>query len=86
MIVIRVEIWPQGDQGNAREIANAVIANDGSGTKSVGNYLATFQTAPGRLADSEVKGFKRRQNHVWELIRLSLNNAFEKEVSNGPQR
>jgi len=38
MIVVKIEIWPHGDQQQARLIGSAVIVNDGTGTPEKGNY------------------------------------------------
>lgn len=38
MIVVKIELWPLGDQAQARVIGQARIANDGTGTSELGNY------------------------------------------------
>jgi hypothetical protein len=42
MIVIKVELWPLGDESAKREIASGKIWNDGTGDHSTGNYDAEF--------------------------------------------
>ena len=53
MIVVKVEVWPYGDETGAEEIASAYIGNMGSvegSTHEHGNYHAVFhgkETKPG---------------------------------------
>lgn len=38
MIVVRVEMWPQGDKTRAYPLALMTMTNDGTGSKTEGNY------------------------------------------------
>lgn len=38
MIVVRMELWPGGDQTKARPLGVITIVNDGTGTVEEGNY------------------------------------------------
>lgn len=38
MIVVRIELWPHGDQARARQLGVIAITNDGTGTAATGNY------------------------------------------------
>lgn len=65
MLVIHVEIWPQGDGNLRRKIGQINIANDGSGTSETGNYTVAASHAgehfgkPGPYKTGQVKGFRR---------------------------
>lgn len=38
MLVIKVELWPHGEQMHAKEIARLNIANDGTGGRDFADY------------------------------------------------
>lgn len=40
MIVVTVEIWPQGNRHEATELGRVVVASDGTGTPEIGHYHA----------------------------------------------
>lgn len=42
MLVVTVELWPFGDEARKHTIATGVIANDGTGDNTMGNYDAVF--------------------------------------------
>ena len=68
MIVVRVELWPKGDEKSAKEIARGHITNDETGTDLLANYEATF----GPSLTAYVKDFPRRSHNVWRLIKEAL--------------
>ena len=74
MIVIRIELWPQGDSTKIKKIANAVIINDATGTFSKGNYAYCLYGKLKKLKDGRVLGFNRRRDHVWKLLKLVLED------------
>lgn len=38
MVVVKVEIWPHGDESKARPLGVVMISNDGTGDTTKGNY------------------------------------------------
>lgn len=81
MIVIKVELWPGGNEARAQEIARGRIANDGTGTLASGNYRAAFTSevsADRYLRKADIQNFPRRRKNVWELIRRALEAANER--------
>lgn len=44
MLVATLELWPQGDRTRAKQLVNALIWNDGSGTPETGNYQYLVST------------------------------------------
>lgn len=40
MIVVKVELWPFGQEELAKTLGVATITNDGTGTQDSGNYVA----------------------------------------------
>lgn len=45
MIVVKIELWPKGDEKRARPLGVIMIHNDGSGDAKTGNYKATLSHA-----------------------------------------
>lgn len=76
MIIIKVELH-SARTGKVTEIASAKIVNDGTGTKTRGNYKAWFWGAKKRQMRSEVEvtNWPRNAKHVWTLVAECLKNA-----------
>lgn len=53
MIVVKLEMWPLGDQSKAREIGRTYIANVG-GTAERGNYVAAVCRKGDTLVPKEI--------------------------------
>ncbi len=72
MIRVRVELVPFGNEENSREIAQMVIANDGTGNSDLGNYgfarSDTFDHEEGAVFTFD------RKRSVWELIGKCLDS------------
>jgi hypothetical protein len=76
MIVIKVEMWPRGVESRKREIGSLRIANDGTGTREIGNYTYDLRGAKERtMGEGRVMGFARLREHVWDLITRVLEHA-----------
>jgi hypothetical protein len=80
MIVIKIELWPHGDESKCREIGRAIIANIG-GTPEFGVYQAELLKSA-EYANSQnvgavykrgiVEGFSRKSGSPWRLLKLAL--------------
>jgi hypothetical protein len=70
MLRVTVELLPCGDESRRRTLASMDIANDGTGTRTVGNYRGTLHaeyTGPhGRHGN--VFGYNRTSQSVWSLV------------------
>lgn len=70
--------------GKVTSLGEAVIYNDGTGSDSLGNYVAefgkkgqTFQQAHSRpWKFAEVKGFPRKRLLAWDLLQRALTAAL----------
>jgi hypothetical protein len=79
MLIIRVELH-SAITGKVTEIARMRLYNDGTGDHEVGNYVGeTFrgrdkEALDGRVTvrKAEVKGYKRNNFHVWNLVAKML--------------
>jgi len=75
LIKITVELWPPLITGKKpREIARALIINNGSGTKKRGNYNVKLWLKKKNVwKEVEVKNFPRKSYNVFELLKRVLN-------------
>lgn len=80
MLVIKIELWPLGDGCKAETLGVAKIVNDGTGTRSVGNYtLSIFRKGSSKVLKSgRISGFPRLRKGPWELLMLCLASAYLK--------
>lgn len=77
MLVIKIELWPFGDEKKKSVIAQAVVANVG-GTAELGNYeVYEGLSHPKELTklehDAEVLAHERLNAPVFSLIRKALS-------------
>jgi len=67
MIKITVELLPHGNEANKRLLGVMLIANDTTGTATVGNYIGAMESEYGERA-GVVRGFNRKTQSVWSLV------------------
>ena len=80
MIRITIEMVPRGNEAKKYTMGSATITNDGTGTKTRGNYVFRQFSKTGRqLASVDVWDFPRGRMSVWYLLHWALNNAFNKQ-------
>jgi len=70
MIVVRIEVWPDGDGTRAEELARLHIANDGTGDEAVGSYNVSAVEGTDVLS-GRVEGHRRGQGAL-ALVRDAL--------------
>jgi hypothetical protein len=79
MIVVRVELW-SAVTGAKTELARMHIANQGTGTATLGDYEGkTFRGRDAAALDKEIvshsatlEKFPRTAKHVWNLVARML--------------
>jgi hypothetical protein len=84
VIYIRMELWPYGDRSMAKVIGEGVIANDGQGTSTSGNYNSWFKngefedpTRPSKAwKTAHLDGFPRKRMFGWDLVKKLLDVAL----------
>lgn len=71
MIVVKIEIWPFGDQRKARELGRVEIVNDGKGTQDQADYDVRFHD---ELSEKRVKLQDHRRGPMgfWRLVRDAM--------------
>jgi pyoverdine/dityrosine biosynthesis protein Dit1 len=76
MIRVRVDLVPFGNEDEAKEIGQLVLANDGSGNAFTGNYVFVYADDSGKEHVGSVKDFPRKQS-IWKLIAECLHSNLE---------
>ncbi len=79
MIKIIVELHPYGDESRKQVLSEAKIWNDGTGTKTRGNYKFQILTqgSSGIWKSGSLANFPRKQKNVWYLLFLCLNSILK---------
>ncbi len=81
MVVVKIELWPGGDQSKARTLGMAMITNDGSGDVATGSYDVELSHSgryfgrPGCWRRGEVKNHDR-QLSPYHLVLSALRAAL----------
>jgi hypothetical protein len=88
MIVVKVEMWPKGDEKRAREIGRAHIANVGGDGERADYDVKLLKSAKysqhnaGKVYKrGRVEGFRRHRG-PWPLLFLALANALRLRAPN----
>ena len=70
MLKITVELLPYGREEGKRLLGAMLIANDGTGTPEVGNYVATMHSeyTGKKPRVARLRNFKRRKQSCWSLV------------------
>lgn len=81
MLRVTIELVPHGDESRKSTLATAIIANDGTGDATTGNYDARFYDKSGTKLwkGAKVTGFPRRRRLPWDLLQRALNIAIGEE-------
>jgi hypothetical protein len=83
MIVIKVIMWPMGDESREREIARAYISNDYKTSRNtsgkLGSYNAKFmqsqQYDPKKIwKEGRAENINREKRGVWDILYLCLKS------------
>lgn len=80
MIRVTVELLPYGLEQNKQHLGTVVIANDGSGTKSRGNYkfrLSRRGQPESAWLVGTVENFPRLRLTAYDLLYLALKKVLE---------
>lgn len=78
MIVIRIEMWPLGDESRKRELGVGHIINDGNGSVERGDYRVEllkspeYAKSPGIWKKGRVQNFPRLRLGPWDLLFRAL--------------
>lgn len=83
MLVVKVELWPFGDENKKEDLGKVIFYNDGTGTTELANYNVKFEhTFIKRkspvISMLRIDGFKK-QAGFWRLVNMALTKML-KEV------
>lgn len=94
MIVVKIELWPWGNEERMREIGRMFIANTGQDrVPDRGDYTGAVSMdcpspvdpeGPSPTRSGEVKDYPRLSYNVWRLITRMLLSAFPEEAKGIP--
>lgn len=82
MIVIKLELWPKGDENRKRDLGSAHIIHQEMADDHHANYLVKllkgteYSKHPGTLYKSTIVNRFKRQLGPWLLIQTALNQIF----------
>lgn len=69
MIVVRIELWPKGDETKKKPLGMIGIANDASGNSTLGNYtFSSINKAGLPYRSGSVKQFPRKRLLAFDLL------------------
>jgi hypothetical protein len=71
MIMVRIEVWPYGDEEHAEPLGKLYIANTGAGTLAVADYDLLLDEGSGRKRVAVVRGYERERGWL-PLLREAL--------------
>ena len=73
MIRVKVDIVPYGNEDEARQVAQMIIANDGTGDNNIANYGFVYSDNSD-FGEGAVFDFSRSTG-IWELIYKCLGSG-----------
>lgn len=82
MVVVKLELWPQGDASKAQPIGEVRITNDGSGSAARGNYAVDLAHSgryfgkPGVWRKGRVEGYDRVGLSPYHLVLAAIESAL----------
>lgn len=75
MVVVKIELWPLGDEDFKKSLGEVHIINDGTGTRTRGNYKVNFFNRAGRYFKSKkIENHPRQATSTWNLLAKVFGN------------
>ena len=75
MLVLKLEVFPQGIERHKKLIGLGRISNDRTGTTEEGNYTVEL-VHEGKALRTKVRGFRRKDCNGWELVYEALKAVY----------
>ena len=79
MLQVLINVHPQGDKTQMRLTAGVKIINDGTGTKTKGNYRYMLISKGKKIKQGRITGFPRRSQNALRLLHRVLDNAYRED-------
>ena len=88
MIRVTIELVPHGNESKTRTLHVGVIANNGTGSKTKGNYYFALSQRGSRKVwkSGVVQGFPRKSRGAWNLLYRVLEEAAERRGRNSKEK
>jgi len=92
MIVIKIELWPSGDESKRKELCRGSIVNDWTGTNEEANYNISLLGSGDTDFDGPVEMsatlnyFKRKKYELWDLVAQAMIMAIGEKRMDGWER
>lgn len=92
MIVIKLEMWPKGDESKAYTLGRTYLWNDGTGGIKRRNYEVAVRRKgqevlrvgqhprDGALRQGTVRDYPAPSYNIWRLVIRALKDAFPEET------
>jgi hypothetical protein len=84
MIKITIEIWKQGNPLDKSLLGVIDIINDGTGTKTKGNYSYSLISKGRKFRKGRIVHFERKKKNVFFLLYEILKNAIWEQQGETP--
>lgn len=78
MLVVKIELWPNGHAAGSRELCRGFIVNDGTGTGDIGNYYIRLKMPDNTRNIGRVIQFPRNLS-PWTLLYRALKDIAREE-------
>lgn len=77
MVVVKIELWPCGDESKRQSLGVMHIINEGSGSRTEGNYDVVVFNKDGSmvLKTAKIRGFPRAVLGGWDLLHWALRKT-----------
>ena len=79
MIIVDLKLWPLGFADEETLLGFIKIWNDGTGSKTKGNYCYTLVKKNKIKTEGRITSFPRKRKDAFNLLWLVLKDVYEKE-------
>ncbi len=77
MIVVKIELWPGGEEAKKKLLKKMTITNIRSRRTSMGDYKVEVLNKHGKVARiAHVWSHRRKELSVWRLVQKALDATF----------
>ena len=76
MIRIDIDLFPGGFEDDRENLGYIKIWNDGTGSKTKGNYRYKAMKNGRQKAEGSIKGFPRKQRDVFRLLECVIEDMY----------
>lgn len=80
MLIMKIELWPQGNKKKSKLLCSMVIENDNTGSEEMGNYRYYYMPGKSIIVTNSgrIKNFPRIDKPALCLLYTILKKMFRK--------